>query len=73
MSIAAVETYFNTLITNKSLPKFFGEVNGIHDIKRIETTHWNYKGRIGTRSTTNTTRSGNSETNKKSTKKTMET
>ena len=43
MSIAAVETYFNTLITNKSLPKFFGEVNGIHDIKRIENVKTIYK------------------------------
>ena len=43
MSISAVETYFNSLITNKSLPSFFGEVDGVHDIKRISNVKAIYK------------------------------
>ena len=43
MSISAVETYFNSLITNKSLPAFLGEVNGDHDIKRIANIKTIYK------------------------------
>ena len=43
MSIAAVETYFNSLITNKSLPPFFGEIDGIHDIKRASNIKTIYK------------------------------
>ena len=43
MSISAVETYFNSLITNKSLPSFFGEVDGVHDIKRISNVKEIYK------------------------------
>mgnify|MGYP003124101740 CR=1 FL=1 len=43
MSISAVETYFNSLITNKSLPSFFGEVDGVHDIKRISNVKTIYK------------------------------
>ncbi len=43
MSISAVETYFNSLITNKSLPQFFGEINGVHDIKRATNIKSIYK------------------------------
>ena len=43
MSIAAVETYFNSLVTNKSLPPFFGEIDGVHDIKRASNIKTIYK------------------------------
>jgi hypothetical protein len=43
MSISAVETYFNSLITNSSLPTFLGEFDGIHDIKRIANIKTIYK------------------------------
>ena len=43
MSISAVETYFNSLITNSSLPTFLGEFDGTHDIKRISNIKTIYK------------------------------
>ena len=43
MSISAVETYFNSLVSNNSLPSFFGEFDGTHDINRISDIKTIYK------------------------------